>query len=138
MADRGTDAPAAAPTAGPRRILVAEDGAPFRRALVRMLESAGYEVEAFADGVAAMERLRDSGQPGFGLVLADVRMPGMGGVELIEALRAEIAAPPACLFMSGDMVAPPPQADPDHPQAEVLVKPFGAEELLSAVGRALS
>lgn len=138
MPDRGTDAPAASPAGGSRRILLAEDGPPFRKALTRMLESAGYEVEAFADGVGAMERLRDTSLPGFDLVLADVRMPGMGGVELIEALHAELSAPPACLFMSGGMVAPPPQADPDRPQAEVLIKPFGAEELLSAVGRALS
>ncbi len=40
--------------------------------------------------------------------------------------------------MSGDLVALPPPADPDEPEPEILVKPFGADELLSAVGRTLS
>lgn len=138
MANRGRDAPSDSPAGGSPRILLAEDGPAFRKALIRMLESAGYEVEAFADGTSAMARLLETGLPRFDVVLADVRMPGMDGLELIAALRTAIADPPACLFMSGDLVALPPPADPDEPEPEILVKPFGADELLSAVGRTLS
>ena len=133
----GRHAPDNSPAAGRHRILVAEDGLPFRKALVRMLESAGFEVEAFAGGEAAMERLVDVERPRFDLVLADLRMPGIGGEELIAGLRVALADPPACLLMSGDVLPPPATASVDHSHPEILAKPFGVDELLAAIGRAL-
>jgi two-component system response regulator AtoC len=66
------------------RILVVDDERAFAKMLRAMLEDEGYTVETCHDGEAALERLlRES----FDLVLSDVRMPKLGGMELLRALQ---------------------------------------------------
>ena len=119
----------------PARILVAEDGATFRAALVRMLGRAGYEVEAVASGEAALARLVDPSAPGVDLLLADINLPGRSGTDVIAAARSELESAPACVFMSGSLLDA--SAAGDRHEA-ILVKPFGADELLAAVSGALA
>ena len=69
----------------PARILVADDEQGMREACRRVLVSEGYEVEVAQDGVAALE-LCEAGKP-FAAALIDLKMPRMGGLELIERLR---------------------------------------------------
>jgi len=66
------------------RILVVDDERAFAKMLRAMLEEEGYVVETCHDGETALERLlRES----FDLVLSDVRMPKLGGMELLRALQ---------------------------------------------------
>ncbi|MHB0869482.1 MAG: hybrid sensor histidine kinase/response regulator [Chloroflexota bacterium] len=87
---RGMVAPEPVPGVHPsrrtRRILVVDDSA-ISRALERgILASAGYQVETAVDGLDALEKLR-SGE--FSLVVADVEMPRMDGLQLVSALRGD-------------------------------------------------
>lgn len=68
----------------PTRVLVAEDYAPNQAVLQLQLHSLGCEVEMVADGAAALARWR-SGQ--YDLILSDINMPVMNGLELVEAVR---------------------------------------------------
>ena len=111
-------------------ILVAEDEALVRRTVVLALERAGHTVVTAGDGEEALAVLRQEGN-GVQLVLSDVVMPRMGGVELARALRATHSLP--ILFMSGFHER---QTELAHEQ--VLGKPFTAEQLLAAVERALA
>lgn len=79
---------AATTTAGNgSRILVVDDELGIREGCRKILEPEGYEVETAEDGVAALELL---GEPGrFAAALIDLKMPRMGGLELIEAIRKE-------------------------------------------------
>ncbi|MBP7127161.1 response regulator [Myxococcota bacterium] len=70
----------------PSRILVVDDEVGMRDGCRRILASEGYEVETAEDGQAALEKFRAAG--GFDVVISDLRMPRMGGMDLIEALRA--------------------------------------------------
>jgi CheY-like chemotaxis protein len=79
------------------RILVAEDEADIRELLRLALTAAGYEVETAGDGGAAW-KLAVARPPE--LVVTDLRMPAMDGIELIRALRAEpaLSHTPVILF----------------------------------------
>ena len=69
----------------PVRCLVVDDEAMLRRVLVRVLSSAGYEVAEAASGLEALDRL---GKQPFELVISDIHMPGMDGVQLLAQVRA--------------------------------------------------
>ncbi|MCG2420454.1 sigma-54 dependent transcriptional regulator [Aequorivita sp. F47161] len=68
------------------RILIIEDEAAIRRVLVKILseENKGYEVFEAEDGLAGMEILKNED---FDLVLCDIKMPKMDGVEVLEAVK---------------------------------------------------
>lgn len=66
------------------RILIVDDDATFRLTTGALLEADGHQVDSAADGQQAIERLRD--RP-FDLLLVDLRMPGIDGLGLVEALR---------------------------------------------------
>jgi two-component system chemotaxis sensor kinase CheA len=72
------------PTRG--RVLVVDDAATVRELQRSILERAGYEVEVAGDGRAALQLLASQA---FDLVLADLEMPELDGLRLIEAIRAD-------------------------------------------------
>ncbi len=82
----------------PRRILIAEDDAPVRYLLERLLEMQGWSVVSVADGLAAIDAW-DS-QPGFDLAILDVRMPHLNGYDTYRRLREKKPAA-RFLFVSG-------------------------------------
>ncbi|MBC7843382.1 MAG: sigma-54-dependent Fis family transcriptional regulator [Gemmatimonadaceae bacterium] len=68
----------------PARILVVDDDRVFRHSTSTLLQTDGYEVHSVASGQEAVEALRSSQ---FDLMLLDVRMPGVDGITVVEALR---------------------------------------------------
>lgn len=71
------------------RILLVDDEAAFRFSAVVALRRDGYRVEEAADGKEALRKIlaaRDAGDP-FRLVITDIRMPVMSGIEMIDAMR---------------------------------------------------
>jgi CheY-like chemotaxis protein/nitrogen-specific signal transduction histidine kinase len=67
------------------RILIADDDATFLALVSQHLQRQGYKVEGFPDGLAALERLKAA--PGFALLVADLDMPRLDGLELLRAAR---------------------------------------------------
>ncbi len=66
------------------RILVVDDDSTFRMTTAALLQADGHSVETAANGQDAVERLRERA---FDLLLVDLRMPGIDGLGLVEALR---------------------------------------------------
>ncbi len=116
--------------------LVVEDLEPLRGVVTKMLQAMGLEVLAAANGLEALELLtRDA--PPIDVVLSDLLMPRMGGVELARALR-ERGITVGLVFMSGYA----DQGMLDElatlaPSAPVLAKPFSTEELQRTIEEAL-
>ena len=113
------------------RVLVADDNADMREYLARLLRTAGYQVTAVTDGPAALDAVCAS-RPD--LVLADVMMPGLDGLGLVGALRADprTASVPVVLLSAraGEEAA---AAGLEAGADDYLPKPFSAVELLARV-----
>ncbi len=77
------------------KLLVIEDEGPLRELLEMELSRSGYKVESAADGEAGLEKYR---QEVFNVVLLDMRMPGMDGVEVLKQMRAESLLPEVIVF----------------------------------------
>ncbi len=115
-------------------ILVVEDEASVRTTLVRMLQELGYRPLAAPQGPMGLA-LFQTHREEIALVIADVVMPEMGGVELLHTLRSLGARVPV-LLISGY----PASVDPDwlrQVNARLLPKPFGIEQLARQVDAAL-
>jgi PAS domain S-box-containing protein len=131
-AETDSDIPPQTPTTGaPARVLVADDNADMREYLVRLLQGAGYLVEAVADGREALEAIRTDLPD---LVVSDVMMPRLDGLGLVAALRAEprtLLVPVLLLSARAGQEASIEglEAGAD----DYLVKPFAAAELLARV-----
>ena len=74
-----------APAGAPPGLLVVDDEPATREVLVEVLGTSGYRCAAAADGEEALRRVRAGGVT---LVLSDIEMPGLSGVELLEAIKA--------------------------------------------------
>ena len=118
------------PALAPRRIVVADDDADMRFYLRGCLRALGVDdVLEAADGEAALLLAHE---PGVGLVVADLRMPGLDGEALCLALHADAAtAAIPVLLISGEAAGPPVCAD------GFLAKPFNAAGLRSQLDRLL-
>jgi len=82
------------------RILVVDDEENLRDVLVEVLKRDGHEVESASDGNEGLRRLQDSR---YDLVITDLRMPGIEGPALYEALRQHYPTdPPRVIFMSAN------------------------------------
>jgi putative two-component system response regulator len=120
-----------APT--PPRILVVDDEPTIRLALGRFLRSRGYEVDDAAAGAQALELI----QPGqYALMLCDVRMPGLSGLDVVpRALERDPDL--AVVMLSALNDAPTAREALVHGAADYLTKPVELSVLLQAVERAL-
>jgi signal transduction histidine kinase/CheY-like chemotaxis protein len=114
-------------------ILVVEDDTGVRRFASRVLETAGYQVMTASGGAAA---IAEANTEGVQLLLTDVVMPGMSGREVASRLVARIPGL-RVLYMSGHTDKGIVHDGVLEPDIEFLAKPFTAEELLSAVAKAM-
>ena len=115
------------------RILLAEDEDAMRTYLARALENAGYSVAAVDRGTAALPLLQEEH---FDLLLSDIVMPEMDGIELAQRC-AEVSPATKVMFITG-FAAVSLKASREAPQAKVLSKPFHLKDLVMEVDRLFS
>jgi DNA-binding NtrC family response regulator len=116
------------------RILIVDDEPNARSALSEILSDEGYAVETAADGFKALARYDEGGAD---LVLTDLKMPGMDGVELMGKLREKDAELPVVVmtaFGAIETAVAAMQAGATH----YLTKPLNADELVLVLARALA
>ena len=114
----------------PARILLADDNADMREYLQRLLQGS-YLVTAVGDGQAALDAIR--AQP-FDLVISDVMMPGLDGLQLVGALRADSHTPDLPVLLLSARAGQEAAIEGLEAGADdYLVKPFSAAELLARV-----
>ena len=112
---------------GTEQVLVVDDEQQIRELCRRLLSGLGYQVSVARDGNEALAALQAQG--GIALVITDMVMPGMGGSELLAAIKQR-PHPPRVILMSGysgELVASGRDGVP------FLAKPFTVAELASVV-----
>jgi CheY-like chemotaxis protein len=118
------------------RILVVDDEAKVLQVVTVALEQVGFRVEAVSSGEAALQAYFAQPTDPFRLVLTDVIMPGMGGVELARRLlRGDPGV--RVLFMSGHVPADHTRQELGSHPFELLAKPFRPDQLVRTVRAAL-
>ncbi|KUL21491.1 SpoIIE family protein phosphatase [Actinoplanes awajinensis] len=124
--------PAASP-AGPdaATVLVADDNADMRDYLTRLLRAAGHRVTAVSDGRYALDAIRADPPD---LVVSDVMMPRMDGLELLAALRGDVRTAGVPVLMLSARAGEEASIEGLEAGADdYLFKPFSAAELLARV-----
>jgi len=114
-----------------RRILIVEDDLNLRVVIRMVLERAGYDVDEARHGIAALESIEQDPPD---LVIADMRMPLMDGVELMDRIRSNPAtASMPIVLLSGLQV----DSAAERLATAVVAKPFEPADLLASIARSL-
>ncbi len=110
-------------------ILIVEDDEAMREFLAQAISRSGYYVEAVPDGAEALRRVEEDH---FDLLLTDIRMPGLDGIELARQARRRV--PGLCVLLvtayAHDALG---AGDLDGNRIDVLSKPFNLNELIDRV-----
>ncbi|YCH32176.1 response regulator [Erwinia sp. D4-22] len=119
-----------------KNIMIVDDSATMLMSLRSSLEMSGFRVEAATDGVQAMERLKGGYKPD--LIITDINMPNMGGLELIAKVRTL----PGMRFLPVLALTTESQQEKrDEAKRNGatgwLVKPINAADLLSVIKQVL-
>jgi two-component system chemotaxis response regulator CheY len=117
-----------------KAVLVVDDSLTVRQQVGLTLTSAGYQIVEACDGQEAVDALRAHAE--VAMVLCDVTMPGMDGLEFLETIKGDAAGPPVPVVMlttdgSPDLIARAKRAGAKG----WIVKPFQPHLLLAAVRR---
>jgi EAL domain-containing protein (putative c-di-GMP-specific phosphodiesterase class I)/CheY-like chemotaxis protein len=115
------------------RVLVVDDEEQLLRAVTRTLAKHGYHVVSAPDGLEATERLD---QDSFDLVMSDIAMPGMGGIELLHRVRQRDQDVPVILMTGSPTVDTATKAI-QLGVLDYLIKPFAMPDVVAAVERAV-
>jgi two-component system response regulator HydG len=119
--------------AEPATLLVADDDPGLRESLERTLTREGYKVVLASDGRAALERVQAGGVD---LIVTDLRMPGLTGLELLRAAKAIMPDVDVILLTAFGTVEEAVKAMKDGAY-DFLTKPFRREQLIKLVDKAL-
>lgn len=114
------------------RILVADDDEGIVDVLTELLADEGYEVESVSSGTAVLEKI--SGDQNYSLLLVDLQMPGVNGLELLEKLR-DTENPTPVIMITGHGTSSIAIRAIQMGAYDYLTKPFDIDEVLARVRR---
>jgi FixJ family two-component response regulator len=114
---------------------VVDDDDSVRKALARLMASAGYAVETFASARNFLDRVHQQDRPG--CVVLDIRLPGLSGLDLQQELKAFAPALPVIFITGHGDVRTGVRAMKDG-AVDFLAKPVDDRDLLSVVAQAIA
>ena len=112
-------------------ILVVDDEDSIRKRCVRLLAREGYRVVGVSDSKAALELIHSRNNP-FDLMLVDIRMPGMDGIELLERIK-RLDATIEVIMMTGYAAVETAIKAMKSGAYDYLIKPFDVDELVHVI-----
>src|SRR5512136_3021394 len=115
------------------RILVIDDELGICQAIQRALHPTGYKVDTTTSGEDGLKKIKESG---YDLVLLDVMMPGVSGIDLIASIH-EYDPEIVCVIITGYATVELAVRAIKHGAYDFLTKPFSVDDLLLAVSQGL-
>ncbi len=116
------------------RILVVDDDAGIRQLVHTLLKNAGYRADTVEDALVAQKRLADKD---YDVVISDIMMPGMSGIELLSILQKNSPDVPVILMTGNPDLETAAEAIRAGSAVDYLSKPFSTDLILRTVGRAV-
>jgi two-component system, chemotaxis family, chemotaxis protein CheY len=117
-----------------KTVLIVDDSLTVRQQVSLALKSAGYEILEACDGVEGVEAVRAHAE--IAMILCDLNMPRMNGLEFLETIKGDAAGPPVPVVMLTTDGSPELIARAKRAGAKGwIVKPFQIDLLLAAVRR---
>jgi len=113
-------------------ILVVDDSATVRQQIRLALSPAGYQIVEASDGLQGLEMIRS--RPDLAMVICDVNMPNMNGIEMLRNVAKEAHAVPVIMLTTEGNPALIRQARASGAKGWII-KPFNAELLVRAVAK---
>lgn len=115
-----------------KKILIVDDSRTIRQQVTFTLSKGGYDVIEAEDGVQGIEKLK--GEAGIAMVISDVNMPNMDGLEMVETIKKDTSIAQVPIIMlttegSGELINRAKAAGAKG----WLVKPFEPDQLIAAV-----
>jgi DNA-binding response OmpR family regulator len=131
----GTNGDAAAALAGRRRLLIVEDESSIRELLRLHLSLAGFDIDEIGDGAVALDRAR---RDKFDLIVLDLMLPGLDGLTLCRAIRAQgLNTTTPILMITARSTESDKVLGLESGADDYLTKPFGIREMLARVAAIL-
>jgi len=116
------------------RVLVVDDDGALRHAITALLEGAGYQIDQASDGAEALRKLRE--QP-VDVLLLDIGLPGLSGLEVLAETRSQ-AAPPRVVMMTADDTPESLMRSLREQACRFLRKPFAPRRIVDIVSDVLA
>ncbi|HDZ76900.1 MAG TPA: response regulator [Candidatus Omnitrophica bacterium] len=120
----------------PKHILVIDDEQLVTESIRRLLKKQGYNVTIAESGIDAIEKVKIK-ESGFDLIIADIRMPEMDGIEIIKKLREIVRKPTPEILITGYASDESLKQAEELNVADYIYKPFDITEFLNLVRKNL-
>ncbi|MGB2698331.1 MAG: response regulator [Candidatus Zixiibacteriota bacterium] len=114
-----------------KRVLVVDDEESILSLLDEVLTEEGYQVEGIADGLDALEKVKDNS---FDVMLFDHRLPQMNGIELLRTVK-RINPDISVIIMTGEVNLHSVIESIRNGACDFIIKPFDLDEAIAAVNR---
>ena len=121
-----------------KKVLLIDDDPLVGGTVLNILKRQGYQVEAVLSGPEALERVYEES---YDLIISDIRMPGMNGIQAIEAIQEyHRTSGRVCgfMFITGYAEENSPQNTIRIGVSDILMKPLDAQEFLQSVKKNIS
>ncbi len=117
-----------------KRIFIVDDSAVMIMSLKQILDMEGFEVVSAKDGMEALEKIKEGLKPD--LIITDVNMPRMGGLDFIKNVRPILKFVPILVLTTESDIEKRAEAK-NMGATGWLVKPVGGEDLLKVINQVL-
>ena len=119
-----------------KHILVIDDEQLVTDSIRRLLKKQGYDVTIAQNGADALEKVKVK-EAGFDLIIADIRMPEMDGIEIIKRIREIVKKPVPEILITGFASEESFKEAQELKVADYIYKPFDVHEFMQVVRKNL-